>query len=472
MKLRAILCLVGGIGLLSLTDAVGAIEGTALDLIPRSHAERVGLTVQWTSHVQVNPSMGKVACLRQHVNSSKLKTVFEVSFGKRKQQFSETHLNPFGEIYGVEGARKAAQDRVDQLQQRGIEAEIKEVVLPEISLYALTDMGVIHAFDAETGETRWAVSIGRKDHPPLPFDVNDDTVAAVSCSSLVVLNAKDGSLRYRQKLDHASGSGPAITSQFAFVPHLNGTIEVFDLYDSEEPSQRFVSTGRNFIQPMANQRIVAWPNDRKQMMVAFSHKVTNVAYRMKAGRDFLSQPVELGEDRLVAASSDGFVHCVETQNGTLDWECNTGERINQKLFVIDDIVYAITSIDQLYRIPSEKQDFDLVIPGVRQIVAASPTRIYARGIANELIIIDRSSGAVLSRVATRDLNLWYTNELTDRIFVGTESGTIQCLREIGATHPVLPKNMSASEEGSDGDSESDDAESEGAGNPFRARSGG
>lgn len=437
MKLQAPTWLIAGLVLLGWLQPAFGVEDPLNDLISPDTARRIGLHVQWFTHVQVNPYRGEIAYMVHHVNDAKTTQVVEIHVGGQIESIAETDVDVFGKVMGIEGARQAANNRAEVLRAEGLQPEIKEVVLPEVTLYALTDQALVQALDGETGKTKWVSPVGSRHQPPQPFAANDEWVVIVNGMSVYFLDAETGRIEKEVKLSHAPGSGAAVTDTHAFVPLLGGMIEVFALAPDDKSVDRFLASGRNYIQPATANGTVSWGNDRAQLYVALTKRITSVAYHLSAGRDFLAPAVPFGDDFLVAASSDGYLRCVRAQTGEIIFGTSLGERILQSPFVIDEDIYAVTSIDRMYRVPFAQRTFDDMTEGIQQIVSASPTHLYCRGSANELLVVERKSGTIANRLATYQLDLWHTNQKTDRLFVGTKSGIIQCLREAGLEHPVL-----------------------------------
>ena len=51
----------------------------------------------------------------------------------------------------MEGAGKAAAEKVRLLRLSGIESRIEQAVVPDITIYVTTGNGLVQAIDAETG---------------------------------------------------------------------------------------------------------------------------------------------------------------------------------------------------------------------------------------------------------------------------------------------------------------------------------
>ena len=108
-------------------------------------------------------------------------------------------------------------------------------------LFVQTDLGMLHAIDAETGRTRWAVQVGNRRYPSLPPAANDQYVAVINGSTLYVLNRETGRGVKSHRLGGGPGAGPALSKDRVYAPLINGRIEGFQLEKKTKPTSREVA---------------------------------------------------------------------------------------------------------------------------------------------------------------------------------------------------------------------------------------
>ncbi|MEO8498808.1 MAG: hypothetical protein ABI614_27420, partial [Planctomycetota bacterium] len=70
-------------------------------------------------------------------------------------------------------------------------------------------------------------------------------------------------------------------------------------------------------------------------------------------------------------------------------------------------------------------------------ISASKSRLYCQGDTGQLIIFDIKSGGRLGALSTESLDIRMVNYQTDRILLGSSTGLIQCMREVGAEWPTI-----------------------------------
>ena len=162
---------------------------------------------------------GKLAYLGLYVNSSVAYTQFEAVADDEVEAFSERLLDAFGQQIGKDGAKKLATDQIDQWKAAGKEAELVTRVIPQITLYATTNRGVVQAINAETGRTLWAQKVGNTNYPTLEPAANDSVVAVVNGSTLYILGADDGKELWNRRIKGVPGAGAGAFSNDGIRSH-------------------------------------------------------------------------------------------------------------------------------------------------------------------------------------------------------------------------------------------------------------
>lgn len=405
-------------------------------LIAPAEASRAGLKRAWYTHIQVDRAKGQLAYITQFISPTKSTTLFEITHDGGQIVISEKHLDPFGNPWGVEGAKQKAEEKVAELKNLGQNPKLTEHTVPDVTLYIATDRGVVHALDGETGRTRWAQTVGKTNHPTLEPAANDRYVAIVNGSNLFILSAIDGRTVWQRQLKGAPGAGGAITTDLVHVPMVNGMMESYRITDQKFGSSMFKSHGRAMIQPTATDRSVCWPTDRGHVYVGHGDK-PGVRYRLEANDTILAPVTYKAPNQLFIASLDGYVYRAHEMNGDIIWRFSAGESLSQQPLVTEDAVYAVSNYGNLYRISMVNGTEKWSAPRVKSILSASKDRLYCSGDAGKLLVIDMKSGARLATFDGNGINLRYNNVQSDRIYIGTTSGVIQCLHETGLKYPVV-----------------------------------
>jgi len=429
-------CLLLGFCLVFGTVVAPVAAQSSSSLISPTEANRFGLERVWFTRVQFDRARGRIEHIRQHVSSKYGYAVHEVISKRGRKVITDRDLDRFGTPLGKEGAERQANVLVQQLTRSGIEAEIKTQVLPEITIYVVSDSGAVQAIDGETGRTRWSTYIGSPRFPTDAPGANDDYVAIVNGTNLYVLNQATGEIAWRRQTQSAPGAGPAVSGERVFVPMIGGTIEAYLVADGRQPPWIFQSRGRAVVQPVIAGTVVAWPTDKGDLYVAEAN-LTGIRYRLETGRPVVARPTSVPPNRIVVVSTDGYVYCIHESSGSLVWRFSTGEPIVKPAVAIDDALFVVTDDDNLFRLSAETGQEQWWAPRIREIVSASKTRLYCQGDTGQLIIFDMATGGRLGALSTELLDVRMVNYQTDRIFLGSSTGVIQCLREVGAEWPTI-----------------------------------
>lgn len=405
-------------------------------LISPTEANRFGLERVWFTRVQFDSARGRIAHVRQHVSSQHGYTVHEVISERGRRVITDRDLDSFGVALGKDAAQKQAEKLVQQLTRSGIEAEHKTQVLPEITIYVVSDSGIVQAIDGETGRTRWATLVGNPRYPTDAPGSNDDYVAIVNGTTLYLLDQATGNILWRRQTLGAPGAGPAISDELVFAPMVGGTIEAYVADDGRAPPWVFQSRGRAVVQPVVAGSGVAWPTDNGDLYVAEAN-LTGIRYRLETSRAIVARPTHLPPKRIVVVSTDGYVYCIHESSGSLLWRFSSGEPIVKPAVAIGEALFVVTDDDNLFRLNAETGLEQWWAPRVRQVISASESRLYCLGDTGRLVIFDMNTGGRIGSMSTEQLDIQMVNYHTDRIFLGSSNGIIQCMREVGAEWPII-----------------------------------
>lgn len=425
-----------GLALLFATLTAPSFAQVSSSLVSNYEANRFGLERVWFTRVQFDRGRGRIAYVRQHVSSKHGYRVYEIKTPRGRKVITDRSLDRLGRPLGREGAQKQADKYVQQLKRSGIEVTMQTRVLPDITLYAVSDTGVVESIDGESGRTKWTVTVGKRDFPVEAPGANDDYVAVLNGSSIYLLDQATGQIVWRRVAVGAPGAGAAVSENYVFVPMIGGTIEGYNVHDGRTPPWIYQSVGRALIQPVIAGGNVAWPTDRGHLYVAGANN-TGIRYRIETTKSIVARATELPPNRLLVLSTDGYVYCLYQATGALQWQFSTGEPLVKPAVVIGAAIYVVTDDDNLYRLDAKDGQEVWWAPRVRQVITASESRLYCIGDTGRMLIFDANTGGRLGEIATEVLDLHMINYHTDRIFIGSKAGIIQCMREVDAEWPII-----------------------------------
>lgn len=376
-----------------------------------------------------------------------------------------------------------------QVQMDTTRSRVVHVLLNNGTLFVQTDQAVLHAINAENGQTLWAEEVGDRRHPSLAPAANDNLVAVLNGSRLYVLNRFYGKLLWQTQIEGAPGAGPAMSSQRVYVPITSGIVYSYRLTPQQQPlkdlgksdsakktpeeqaaaqaerrqamrlDQALVpplvcqSTGRTLVQPIVTRQIpgeeyLAWTTDRGYMFVGSVRRQAEdqfgIVYRLQTNAEIVASPAYLPPDpRIVrdsgmiyAVSRDGFVHAVQEKDGESLWRFPTAEPIVEPAAAIDNRIYVATQPGGMYCLEAKDGKQVWWTPHVTQFLAASKERVYTADRQGQILILSAKTGARLDTLAVNVPMVRLLNQDTDRLYLVSQTGMIQCLHEIEQSEPI------------------------------------
>lgn len=459
--MRHLLLALACLGLVSVSTPAFS-QGRGSGLISSDVAHRHGLTSAWQTSLQVNRSIGRVAHITQQVSEW---MYVEVKVGDLAYRYSERDRDASGMLIGRTGAAELADAKRKDLEEHHLKPTVTTQVLADVRLYVVTDRGILQAIDGETGETLWSQQIGLSNYYTSAAGANDLYVAICNGSHIYMLDRRTGDVLWTRRARYTVSGGPAVTKDVVAVPTLNGAVESYRVnQDRLHVPHIYRSQGKVFMQPVATDRSIAWATESGHMYVAdgLSGKVR---FRLEASDTIVGQPAYLAPRYIYAASVDGYLYCCDELNGQMLWRYSTGGTISKGAVAVGEAVYVVTDEGELHAVDyksgllqevksaeelaagpakpatkqvslSQKRRWP-VVTGITSVVSVSPTRIYCQGRNGQLVIVDRNSGNITGTMSIGMQDLVLHNQVTDRLILGTSTGTLQCLHEAKLVQPYV-----------------------------------
>lgn len=318
---------------------------------------------------------------------------------------------------------------------------VERAVLDGDKLFVLTTAGVLQAMNAETGKTEWVARIGNPNYPSLGPGVGSMYVAVVNGSTLTVMRRDDGFEVLRRQLGGGAGGAPAVSEEHAYVPMFSGRLEGYSLVDSNERPTNYASTGRIFDAPLTTSNSVIWPTDRGYLYVSDSES-SAVRYRFQSSGRITGEPAVL-DGVLYAASAAGYIYALNERTGDMLWRHSTGASIIRSPVTVGTDVMVVTEHPMLHSLDTITGEQHWETPGISQLLGVSKTRVYGIDSRGHISILDRASGVNQGSLETSTETIAVVNADTDRLYLVSETGLVQCLHEIGSDQPYVHAQQAA-----------------------------
>jgi outer membrane protein assembly factor BamB len=311
---------------------------------------------------------------------------------------------------------------------------VERAVLRGDRLTVLTSAGVVQELNALTGETMWIAPIGNPDHPSLGPAVSDAHVALLNGSNLYVLDRADGRPVIVRPVGGAPGAAPALSNKYVFVPLVIGRIEAYPLGEQKLTPWYYQSYGRAMVSPLATPHSFVWATDSGHLYVGDADEL-GVRFRLETQSEIVAPPAYYDPFVYVATVS-GQVFSVHEMTGAQRWKYATGFMVTRSPAAVEERVF-VTSVEPMLHCIDAKQGAGLwEAPKVSQFAALTASKVFGVDDLGGLVAIDATSGKLLARLPTDQATFALVNDQTDRVFLVSDDGIIQCLHEPGASKPT------------------------------------
>ena len=140
--------------------------------------------------------------------------------------------------------------------------------------------------------------------------------------------------------------------------------------------------------------------------------------------DFIILP-----DIIVSGGRSAYAFAINGRTGDVRWQYPTQGQILEPIAVIGTDVYVSTSNGVLHALDLLTGKERWAVRHIKSFVASSKNRIYVLDRQNRLVGLDRASGESLFAYNVNRFDHCFFNLETDQIFLVTDSGLVQCLRE-------------------------------------------
>ena len=197
--------------------------------------------------------------------------------------------------------------------------------------------------------------------------------------------------------------------------------------------------------------VVAWSTDKGFLCVAKvdrnSGKTFDLLYSIRTDKPIVCSPAYVPPvDRdsstagglIFAGSQDGYIYGIHENGGDVAWRFPTGSPILESPVALGPFVFVANEAGNLYCLNAKDGIEKWAGPAanVTRFLAASRGRVYAADPTGQVQVLDARRGTPLATIPLESAPLKLTNVESDRLYVASPTGLVQCLHESELAQPL------------------------------------
>lgn len=414
----------------------------------QSHeANRLGLTESWRGQLMVRLESGKPADVILHTDNTRKRTFVDVMNGdQRLLRIPTDRLDRYGQPLGQEEAERLARIEILRLRRQGVEGEIQINETSSVYIYALGVDGSIQAMDAETGRTLWTTAVGNPRMRAHGLDANDRFVATRSGGDLHVLDAVSGELLATEPINGVAVAGPVIGNDRVYVFTTQGGVEGFLLEEMNRDPYIESAAGQAIARPVltSDRNSIIWPTDRQFVYSMGVGLTPGVNFRIRTVGQVQS-PISVGpEDRIFFSADSGQAYSLRaSRTGDIVWRTSIGEPVYSQPFIAGTNVLIASVYNNLFCLNMEDGLLRWTEQALQvdRVLASSGGSAFARLQSGRLVRMNLETGAIEETASGMLVADAIQNRKTNRLYLLSDRGAIQCLRPIDSESPqrIIPE---------------------------------
>lgn len=325
---------------------------------------------------------------------------------------------------------------------------VRYLIADEQVVIAQTRTGVLTVFDSESGVKLWDGLLDRPNQFSYPAVTNADGLYIVIGSTVYARDKYTGDELWTLRLPGPPSTAPLVSDDRLFVGTMQGSVYAYNLdrvsqaqiagrlpqYAGTTQDWHYSTSSEIITAPVTNGNVVAFAN-AAGLMAVITPAERNTVYLYETGAP-PSAPLELLDNSLLYAAEDYNLYCLNAAIGTTRWLYVAESPIRTRPILIDENVY-LTPIDAgLFKLDVESGEVNWTVPSATRFIAVTSQRVFGADPGGNVVVIDKSDGAVLGTLPLANFSVHFANDRTDRLYLATSTGLVTCLREKGAELPV------------------------------------
>ena len=160
-------------------------------------------------------------------------------------------------------------------------------------------------------------------------------------------------------------------------------------------------------------------------------------FRIELGSPVSAPMGQFGNSAYVATLDQHVIAINMAGGGGIEWRFLAAAPVRLRPSATEEDVYVTAEAAGLHRVNRQTGQEIWCNPTAGQFLAANKTLVYARDVEDvRLLIIDRVRGTTLTSFPIRDFVFPISNEVTDRLFIAANDGSLICLHDQAYPAPL------------------------------------
>jgi len=326
--------------------------------------------------------------------------------------------------------------------------KITHISIDEEVIYIQANSGVVTAFDSETGQQLWAVQLGKFDQPSFPAVSNDDQALIISGSTMYGIHKKTGRTLWTLVLPGAPSTGPAVDDLRVYFGTLDGSLYAYSLqkirklYEERRLPQWSMEAqlwkykvGKEITSPpITTGRVVNFAS-RDGSLYSVAAVDRKLVYQLETDKPIVA-PLARLDNMMYMASEDNTFQALNLFNGKIEWEFTSGLPIRKAPFPVGSNLYLMPDRGGMYCLDNKTGVQRWWQAGIASFCAVVGDNLVTSDVDGNIVLMSTERGQIIGTLPLRRFSIRTGNDLTDRVYLSTESGLVICLRQTGHQFPV------------------------------------
>jgi eukaryotic-like serine/threonine-protein kinase len=348
------------------------------------------------------------------------------------------------------------------------------ILIDRYDLFVLSHSGQVIRINAETGRVEWKSRPGRA-YTAVPYlAVNQRSVYVILNATMYSLDRERGVTKWEYSLPGGLATAPVVDAEQIYVPRSDSTLSAFtlpfvtltkegspvksliyskldaDAGAASRPRPRWsILTHMDFaFQPITSPEsvFIVGPSGRGRAFHKFPPAGASAeSFRFETEGRISVPPSGYGNMGLIGCD-DANLYAMNIDTGKLMWRYTAGTAIRHRPAAIEADVYVTSEREGMARVnratgePMWRVPVGGTLyganPDADRFLAASNRFVYALTRTGDLLVLDRRRGVTLARMDKTAFRVPIVNQITDRLYLAANDGTIVCLHDRELPEPI------------------------------------